>query len=236
MMEDEISLNEIFFAIRKQWKKIFLVTIVGALATFLVSSFLVPKKYTSSIELYVNNGTNTSTANAINPNDLTASQKLVGTYIVILKNRDVLGQVAAKIGNISYEQLQSDITMSAVDNTEVLKISAESEDAQLSVNICKAMADTAPDILKRVVKVGSVEVIGPASVPDRPSSPDVKRNTLIGAFAFLIVSIFISIIVFLKDNTVKGEKDIQEKLKVPVLGEIPDLESKNRRGSRYAQK
>lgn len=234
MMEDEISLNEIFFAIRKQWKKILLVTIVGALVTFLVSSFLIPKKYTSSIELYVNNGTNTSTTNAINPNDLTASQKLVGTYIVILKNRDVLGQVAAKIGNISYEQLQSDITMSAVDNTEVLKISAESEDAQLSANICKAMADTAPDILKRVVKAGSVEVIGSASIPDKPSSPDIKRNTLMGAFAFLLVAIFISVIVFMKDNTVKGEKDIQEKLKVPVLGEIPDLTSKNRGGSRYA--
>ncbi|MCI2161238.1 MAG: Wzz/FepE/Etk N-terminal domain-containing protein [Oscillospiraceae bacterium] len=233
MMEDEISLNEIFFAIRKQWKKILLATIVGALVAFLISSFLIPKKYTSSIELYVNNGTNTSTTNAINPNDLTASQKLVGTYIVILKNRDVLSQVAAKIGNISYEQLQSDISMSAVDNTEVLKISAEAENPQLSVNICKAMADTAPDILKRVVKSGSVEVIGSASVPTEPSSPNIKRNTLIGALAFLIVSIFISIMMFMKDNTVKGEKDIQEKLKVPVLGEIPDLNADNKGGYRY---
>ncbi|MCI1953249.1 MAG: Wzz/FepE/Etk N-terminal domain-containing protein [Clostridiales bacterium] len=232
-MEDQISLNEIFFAIRKQWKKILLATIVGALVAFLISSFLIPKKYTSSIELYVNNGTNTSTTNAINPNDLTASQKLVGTYIVILKNRDVLSQVAAKIGNISYEQLQSDISMSAVDNTEVLKISAEAENPQLSVNICKAMADTAPDILKRVVKSGSVEVIGSASVPTEPSSPNIKRNTLIGALAFLIVSIFISIMMFMKDNTVKGEKDIQEKLKVPVLGEIPDLNADNKGGYRY---
>lgn len=232
-MEDQISLNEIFFAIRKQWKKILLATIVGALVAFLISSFLIPKKYTSSIELYVNNGTNTSTTNAINPNDLTASQKLVGTYIVILKNRDVLSQVAAKIGNISYEQLQSDISMSAVDNTEVLKISAEAENPQLSVNICKAMADTAPDILKRVVKSGSVEVIGSASVPTEPSSPNIKRNTLIGALAFLIISIFISIIMFMKDNTVKGEKDIQEKLKVPVLGEIPDLNADNKGGYRY---
>ena len=233
MMEDEISLNEIFFAIRKQCKKILVATILGALITFLISTFLIPKKYTSSIELYVNNGTNTSTTNTINPNDLTASQKLVGTYIVILKNRDVLNQVAAKIGNISYEQLQSDISMSAVDSTEVLKISAETEDAQLSTNICKAMADTAPDILKRVVKAGSVEVIGSASVPTEPSSPNIKRNTLIGALAFLIVSIFISIIVFMKDNTVKGEKDIQEKLKVPVLGEIPDLNADNKGGYRY---
>lgn len=232
-MEDEISLNEIFFAIQKQWKKILMATILGALITFLICTFLIPKKYTSSIELYVNNGTNTSTANAINPNDLTASQKLVSTYIVILKNRDALNQVAAKVGNISYEQLQSDISMSAVDNTEVLKISAESEDAQLSVNICKAMADTAPDILKRVVKAGSVEVIGSASVPTEPSSPDVKRNTLIGAFAFLIVAIFISVIAFMRDNTVKGEKDIQEKLKVPVLGEIPNLNADNKGGYRY---
>ncbi|CAB1244435.1 MAG: Wzz/FepE/Etk N-terminal domain-containing protein [Oscillospiraceae bacterium] len=232
-MEDQISLNDIFFAIRKQWKKILLATIVGALAAFLISSFLIPKKYTSSIELYVNNGTNTSTTNAINPNDLTASQKLVGTYIVILKNRDVLSQVAAKIGNISYEQLQSDISMSAVDNTEVLKISAEAENPQLSVNICKAMADTAPDILKRVVKSGSVEVIGSASVPTEPSSPNIKRNTLIGALAFLIISIFISIMMLIKDNTVKGEKDIQEKLKVPVLGEIPDLNADNKGGYRY---
>lgn len=232
-MEDQISLNDIFFAIRKQWKKILLATIVGALVAFLISSFLIPKKYTSSIELYVNNGTNTSTTNAINPNDLTASQKLVGTYIVILKNRDVLSQVAAKIGNISYEQLQSDISMSAVDNTEVLKISAEAENPQLSVNICKAMADTAPDILKRVVKSGSVEVIGSASVPIEPSSPNIKRNTLIGALAFLIISIFISIMMLIKDNTVKGEKDIQEKLKVPVLGEIPDLNADNKGGYRY---
>jgi capsular polysaccharide biosynthesis protein len=76
-------------------------------------------------------------------------------------------------------------------------------------------------------------VIGSASVPNEPSSPNVKRNTLIGAFAFLLVSIFVSIIAFLKDNTVKGEKDIQEKLKVPVLGEIPDLTADNKGGYRY---
>lgn len=232
-MEEEISLNDIFFAIRKQWRKILTATILGALIAFLISAFLIPKKYISSIELYVNNGANTSTTNAINPNDLTASQKLVSTYIVILKNRDALNQVAAKVGNISYEQLQSDISMSAVDNTEVFRVSAESEDAQLSVSICKAMADTAPDILKRVVKAGSVEVIGSPSVPSQPSSPDIKRNTLIGVFAFLIVSVLISIIAFLRDNTVKGEKDIQEKLKVPVLGEIPDLNADNKGGYRY---
>ena len=91
-MQQELALNEIFFSLKKQWKWIAVSTVAGALLAFVLSAFILPKKYTSSLDLYVNNAERA--VGNVNINDINASQKLVNTYIVILKNRQILEQVA----------------------------------------------------------------------------------------------------------------------------------------------
>ncbi|WP_099205261.1 YveK family protein [Scatolibacter rhodanostii] len=225
-MQEELSLAEILYTLQKRWKWIFISTILGGIAVFLLSSFLLPKKYTSTLELYVNNAQSSVSSGDLNINDINAAQKLVSTYVVILKNPDVMQTVADTVGSVDKKFIEDTIVMASVDNTEVLRISAETTDPDLSAQICNTMAELAPGILTRVVKAGSVEIIAPAVPSPLPSSPNVIRNTVIGAFLFFMLAVGASILLYFLDTTVKGEEDIKQRTGLSVLGEIPVITDK----------
>jgi len=76
---------------------------------------------------------------------------------------------------VSVSELKNSITMAADGDTEVLKISAQTKDPNVSAEICDIYAEVAPVFLVRIIGAGSVEVIGDAEVPQSPSAPDVKK-------------------------------------------------------------
>lgn len=252
----ELDIGKIFQVL---WKNIIWIIgslLIGAIALFVVSKFIISPKYTSSVSLYVNNNSEAASGTPININDINASQKLVNTYIVILGHETVMQQVADKLmeefADSELEEyiglsevngrrvlqpaaLQKVVSMQSVNNTEVLKIEAETKNAMFSARICNLIAEAAPEVLQRVIKAGSVEVIGEAKPVFVKSSPSVRNYTLIGALIGLVAAVAIVLIRYLLDNTVKGEEDIKARLNVPVLGEIPDFELNGKGGQGYGK-
>lgn len=232
----EIDLKALVNIFRKRWAWIAASTVAGFLILLMVSLFMLPRKYTSSVSLYVNNLTSVSLTGDVNINDINASQKLVDTYIVILQDDDVLQQVADQLSTpMTVGELSGAISMQSVNQTEVLQISAETVSPELSAEICNTLAEIAPSVLQRVVKAGSVEVIGSAKAPRHASSPNVKLNSLLGALIGLALSVGASIVIYLLDNTVKGEEDLKARLDVPVLGEIPSFDNAAARREHHVQ-
>lgn len=226
-MRKTVSIVDAFAVLRKKWLVILISVLVGIAVFGLVSAFLLPKIYTSSISLYVNNGTVSVSGSDVNLNDLNASIRLVNTYIVILTDEDILKQAAERMGGvITSAELRNVIRMNSVNQTEVLQISASTTDPELSAQICNTMAELAPEVLQRVVKAGSVEPISAAQPAAAPWSPNVTKNILLGGAIGLLVSAAACLMVFLLDNRVKGEEDLREYIDFPVLGEIPSFLNK----------
>ena len=125
------------------------------------------------------------------------------------------------------------MSLTAVNDTEVIQIEATTESAQISSDICTYIASIAPDLLKKTTNAGSVETIGYAKVPEEPSSPNVRNITIIGALLGLVISVAIVVISNLLDNCVSTAEDIRNRWSIPVLAEIPDLEMDEKEASRY---
>lgn len=252
----EIDIISILRVLWKNMKWLIFGLLVGAVALFVVTKFFMTPKYTASVSLYVNNNTETSASAPININDINASQKLVSTYVVILEHDEVLQQVADKLMDeytdaeleeyigltevngqkvLKTDTLRKVLTMGAVNNTEVLDIKAETGNPVFSARICNLIAEIAPEVLQRVIKAGSVEVIGEATPVFEKSSPSTRNNVIIGALVGLIICVAAVIIRFLLDNTIKGEEDIKARFDVPILGEIPDFETMAKGGYGYGK-
>jgi capsular polysaccharide biosynthesis protein len=249
--ETTIDLRELFLVLLGGIHWIIIAAVGGTIAAFLVTWFLISPKYTSSVSLYVNNTAESAqAAGAVNINDLNASQRLVNTYIVILQDDEVLEQVIDRL-MLEYTQesletllpfselpegrvllpktLREDIlTLSAVNTTEVLRIEASTKSPELSARICTIMTEVAPDILTRVVKAGSVEVIGEAKAAAGPSSPSMSMNLVIGFLAGLVRSAGGLLLASMLDNTVTDEEGIKKRFNIPILGEIPNFETENK--------
>lgn len=235
--------------IRLVLSKIVIVIIAAILcggAAFSVSYFMIDKQYQSYTSLYVKNANankideNTS----VNLNDLNASKSLVNTYIAVLSDDAVMEKVGDRLLNkvdparlsqvlsvdlssenikVSIGSLKSCITMAAVNQTEVLRVTAVTKDPEISAIICNTVAEIAPDVLIRVVGAGSVEAIGEAKVMNTPVSPNKTKNTLLGAFAGIVIAVAFIIIKDLLDNTVKSSKELADRFDKPIIGEIQEF-------------
>lgn len=224
-LQDNISVMFILNILKKGWKLMVIFLLLGAAAAYAVSTYFITPMYSSDISLYVMSSNNIG-GGSTSAGELNNSSRLARTYIIILKEPTVREQVANKLHTkISSGQLGGMVSMEAVDDTEVIKISAISSDPELSAEICNVYGSVAPEVLQRVVKAGSVEIIGKARVSGTPVSPNVRTNTLYGAVAGIAAAIVIVLIRVLVDNTVQSEEEFKRIIGIPVWASIPSFTS-----------
>ena len=209
--------------LQKRIKLLALGLLVGALAGWSVSTFVIHPKYSSFVDLYVTNN-NKSQTDSVEYNDINAAQKLASTYVVILQANKVTQSVLTKLDEeMTADQLLGMTTFTSVQNTEVLRISVETKDPQLTKDICDSYMHTAQTALDSVVGAGSVKVISEPILPEQPSSPSIPKFTVIGAFVGLMVMVGLSFLSMKLNRPISDDKMLSEHYSIPVLGSIPDF-------------
>lgn len=234
-MKKEYTIKDLVYLMLGRIWWIIGAALICGLGAFLISDFAIPRKYQSNVSMYVRNKEDQK--QDINNSDLSVSKSLVSTYIVILNNDAVMEQVGEQLlkqhtpeelsgnftiknGQITNESLKSAFTMAAVNNTEVLKITATTKNAALSAELCNIMADVAPEVLIRVVGAGSVEKIGDAKIYEAAVSPSVTKNTAIGFAGGALLAILVILLIDFFDNTVRDAEELREHFSKPIIAEI----------------
>ena len=209
--------------LRKRVKLLIVGLLIGGLAGWALSTFVIAPKYTSFVDLYVTNNKK-GESDSVEYSDINASQKLVSTYVVILQSNKVTQDVLTRLNSdMTSEDLLGMTTFTSVQNTEVLRINVETKDPQLTKNICSAYMHTAQSALDSVVGAGSVKVISEPKMPDKPSSPSVPRFTVIGAFVGLLLMVGMSFVSMRLNRNISDDKMLSERYSIPVLGTVPDF-------------
>lgn len=224
--EIEIDLKKIFEMIKQKLVYIILVTVIGGILSGCITNFFITPQYTASIKLYAwSNSANLSNLdNYVSLNDFEASKMLINTYLVAIQSDTFIEKVADQVGdNISVNQIKKMLSCSAIEETNAFRISITSADPQQAADIANVVADVCPDELVRILKVGGVEIIDYAKVPSNPSSPNIKRNLLIGAAAGFIISFAFFFIKDLFDTSINDENDLKKEFDIPIIGTIPKL-------------
>ncbi|MCD7873341.1 MAG: Wzz/FepE/Etk N-terminal domain-containing protein [Clostridiales bacterium] len=223
--EIEIDFAKIFNMLKKRIVYIILGALITAVLAGCITEFFIQPKYSSSCKLYVYSNTDrVSTSSSVGVNELNASQQLVNTYIVAIGSDTVLQMVIDELNlNMTTSQLSSMITCSQIDETEFFNVTVTGTNAAQAADIANAVAKVAPEEIIRVLKVGGVEVLDYAKVPSSPSSPNLKRNIILGALAGFILIFAVFTVREIFDTTVTSEKDIEKEFDIPILGTIPRL-------------
>lgn len=216
--------------LKKSWL-ILLTGIVCAAVSVFYSIFFVTPKYSSSVMLYVNNKSlNLGSGDfSISASDLSASQSLIDTYIVILSNRTTMQQVAEQAEvDYHYGKLMSMISTSKVEGTEIFRVTVTSEDPHEAAHIANSIAAVLPGRISDIIDGSSMKVVDSAIVNYNKVSPDVTGDAiklfLIGAALMALVISFFAII----DDTIVNEDHVTQKYDIPILAVIPDIDSSNK--------
>lgn len=240
-MNTEINIIELFKVLLRKWWVIVIVMIVGGGIAFGYSNYFAAKIYESRGMLYITNSNASYNIITVRPdseiskslslNDIYASQRLATTYIEILKSDSFLSKVIWEIGvNVTPSVLRQAISISAVNETEILQIGVRNTNPNVAAAIVDAILQNANDEITRVIKGGAAEVIDDASIPRFPSSPNVMKNVIFGIILSLVFAVILVCIMNLIDDHVKSQEDLLMKYDVPVLGLIPRFQNGRRSG------
>ena len=185
--------------------------------------FLMTPKYDSSALMIVNTRQDVN-AN-VTSDQINSATKLVSTYSIIIKSDTVLQQVIDNLGlNLTYAQLNKRVTVAAVDDTQVMKITVQSDSPEWARQVCEQIITVAPDVIKEAVEAGSVKVISNPSLATEPVSPNIKKNTMLAAAVGFVLVIGIIVLQVLLDNKINTEEDVTKYLDMTVLGVIPQYD------------
>ena len=218
-----IDLTEILSAVRQHLLELIFVTLVAALVGFTASKFLMNPKYDSSALMIVNTRQDVN-AN-VTSDQINSATKLVSTYSIIIKSDTVLQQVIDNLGlNLTYAKLNKRVTVAAVDDTQVMKITVQSDSPEWARQVCEQIITVAPDVIKEAVEAGSVKVISNPSLATEPVSPNIIKNTMLAAAVGFVLVIGIIVLQVLLDNKINTEEDVTKYLDMTVLGVIPQYD------------
>ena len=220
----EIDLLRLVYALMQKAVAIILATVILGGCAFSYTLFLVAPEYKSTTLMYVNNSNSSAgTQNSISSGDLTASMKLVDTYIVILKSRSTLEDVIRESG-VSYTvgQLSNMISASSVNSTEVFKVDVVSTDAKEAERIAATIGKVLPEKIASIAEGSSVRLVDSASTAHK-CGPNIMKNAVLGALLGFIIACAVVVIRELMDKQIHDTDYLLQNYDIPVLAVIPDL-------------
>ena len=231
----EIDLRRLGTALlKKVWIIILCAVLMGA-AVFLYTDKVVTKQYKATVSIYVTNRSAEAQSGMISSSDLATSQRLVVTYINVLKSDYVLDKVSAQIGRkgLDANALRAMIDAESPDETEVLYISVTNADKKLATEIANAIVDVAPGCIMEIVENSTAKPLDKAKGAFQ-CAPNVGGSTLIGTIIGMLVAVIAISLEVLLDVRIKDEEDLARICDAPVLGNIPDFNSQAKGSHTYS--
>ncbi len=216
----EIDLVELFYLIRARLWVIILAGIITATAAGLFSNFLLTPMYTSKSQLFILN--KSPSLSDFSMSDLQLGTQLTQDYMILVKSRPVVNQVIENLElDMTYEQLVGHISTSNQNNTRILDIIVTYPNAILSKQIVDEFTNVSKSSIAAIMDTKEPRVVQYGVVPSAPSSPNIKRNIIIGALIGIFLAAAAIIVLHLMDDTIKDAEDIEKYLDISTLGLIP---------------
>ena len=227
MKEQDKFEIDVFQLVKVLWKRKFLIVLaalVAGLAAFAYSSFMIKPQYASTTRIYVVNR-NQADKPGLTNQDLQAGAYLVKDYREIILSQDVLEKVVAdqKL-TMDAKTLGRKVSVTVPAETRIVSISVRDGNPEEASRIANALREVAAQKIISVTRVSDVTTLEEARPATSPSSPNIRRNTMIATIAGVGFVTIVVLLVELLDDRVKRPEDIEEVMHISLLGVIPNLE------------
>ena len=227
MKEQNMMEIDVFQLLKILWKRKFLialVAIVTGVVAFAYSSFIVKPEYTSTTRIYVVNR-NQGDKSGLTNQDLQAGSYLVKDYREIILSQDVLEKVATDLKlDLPSKGLASKIKVTVPADTRIVSISVTDRAPEEASRIANSWREVAAQKIISVTRVSDVTTLEEARPATSPSSPNIRRNTMIGFLAGAVVMIVTVLLIELLDTRVKRPEDVEDVMQIALLGVVPNLD------------
>lgn len=220
---EEINIKEIInFLISKLWLIIIIVIVFVVNGYLYFSHIQTPLYHSSTTIILVSEQEDTNTSN------ISLNQQLVSTYSEIVKNRSVLSKVISKLDlDMTVKELADNISVTSIDNTEIIKIEVSATDNVLARDIASEIAKTFIAEVNNIFKLQNVTILSEAQIEKQPYNVSLTKQVTLSGCVGLFISIIVLFLIYYFDTSIKSVEAIENKANLTVLGTVEKVKGKN---------
>ena len=210
-------------------KKIFiaLIILLSLVMGYFYSYYYKKPQYNSSVTVLLT-GDEAQGEKQVTQTDLNLNSGLISTYGSIAKSANVLSKVIENLGlDISVKNLQKNLTVAEIKNTQFLKITVENSNPETAMKIANEISTVFVEQIKTIYNIQNINIIDTAEISNTPCNINHIKDMAIALMAGIFASGVLILILYILDDTIKSEKDIPVNLKLETIGTIPNTNKTN---------
>ena len=232
--EIEIDLGEVFHLVISKLGVIILSGILLGVLSIIGTMLFITPKYESTTKIMVLNKQDNNTLTSA---DMQTSTQLTKDYAELIQSRTVLEGVIAQLNlDMTYKEMLNKVSVETSSDSRIVSISVTDEDPYTASEIANAVRDMAAEHIQSVMDIEAVNVVDTANIPNEKASPSLAKNGVIGGLLGVIIAMAAVIIIYLTNDTIKVEEDVERYLGLSVLGSIPFSEKERRSKKKKSRK
>ena len=217
---EEIDLKEIFELIKNKYKLIIAI-VLGVCILGSLYSLLFQKPMYQSYTTVILGSTEGTTSSQLTTQDINLNKSLVDTYAVIVKSRRVLNQAIERLElDIDYDDLTKLISVSAVNDTQIIKITVSNDDPVMAKNIANVVAEYFSKEVVELYNMNNVDVLDSAIEADKPYNISIIKSEVIYIAVGVVLAAGVIFLIYYFDRTVKTTEQVENKIKLPIIGKV----------------
>ena len=218
---EEIDIKDFLGYLKKYLVPMIVVALIATGGSIFYNLAIKTPMYKTSTTVVLAQQTGDKTTSSVTLNDISINQKLVATYTEIVKSKLVLEQVIEDLKlDTTAEKLAKHVTVTAIEDTEILKITVEDGNRIAAAQIANKIAEVFTKEIVNIYQLNNVSVIDVAQVNDKQSNNTTVRDAAIA----MLLSVFgvsaIAFIIYYFDDSIKYNEDLEKKIGLPIAGKI----------------
>ena len=224
---EDIDIKRILEIILSKKLLIVLILLFSILFGYAYSYYYKKPEYKSSVTILLVADEN-KTNKELTQTDLNINNGLISTYSSIAKSTNVVQKTIENLElNMSASSLQKKIDAKQIDSTQFLKISVTNANPELAKNIANELAQVFTQQIKEIYNLQNISIVDEAEVESTPCNVNHMKDIIMFAFAGLFLAMVSVVAIFMFDDTIKSEEDIEKNVKLKAIGTLPVDKEKN---------
>lgn len=222
----EIDLKKLLMVYLRKWWLILLCGFLVSCAVMLYTVKCVTPTYRSDVTVYVNNIRQNQQIDYLSESNLAASQRLVNTYITMIRSERVLGEVSRRLDGVySVKDLAKMLSAEQVGETEIFRLYILHTDPAEAQRIANVLADVVPEEISALIEGSSARIVDYATLPESHFRPAYRKTAMLSGLAGCLLAVVYLTLQYLLDVRIKDGEDLMALVDYPILGQIPVINS-----------
>lgn len=233
MNSQTMLLADLLAVFKKSKLLIFLTILIGGGTAYYLSQYVIEPTYEASTQVLIVPKQEVG-SNIVDSTQISSSLSLINTYRVIMRSPAILNEVKTQVPDAP-KDISEILLVESEEESQVINIVVSHSDPVVATDIANVITEVFANEIPDLMNIDNVRVLSVAEVPAFPVSPNMLIYTAIGVVLGFVVGSVLALVRYTFDKRVRDEKEAEQLLSLPVIGNIPVIEKRDMAAKRSKQ-